>query len=627
MLKKLIYTLLFVLFCTSANSQNISVASFKILPNDNSARIGTYKIDHNGDKCAIIKIVTTQTGFDWDSDAAGIIAVDYKPGEYWLYIPYGAKRLTIRHNLLGVLRDYMYPIPTEKATVYEMILTTGKVETTIVKESLGEWLVIIPEPADARIFIDNQFVKTGEYSAKFKSGTYDYRVESLLYHPEAGKVEMRNKKVELRVNLKPAYGFLQINTFPEVGAEIIITGKSQALLSPHKSDKMASGEYEVQVFKEMFKPSLHTVTITDNNTTTLNVTMLPNFAEVTINSLPGARIMINDEFKGIGSWSGRLNPAFYTFSSSLENHKNDITNIEINAGDNKTIELNPIPIYGSLDVITTPIGANLSINGQNYTTPYTIKELLVGSYNVELSKQGYQAIKKTIQIKEGDENELIELLIALATYTTSKDNKIEPKSQGRVTDVDGNVYTTVTIGTQTWMVENLKTTKYRNGNSIGTTTPASLKTSAKAVPKYQWAYNNSESYVATYGRLYTWYAATDSRGICPTGWHLPSDAEWEMLTTFLGGTGIAGGKLKEMGTSHWKSPNKGATNSSGFRALPGGYCFSGRFRYIGYYGYWWSSTESNTFSAWDRSMDYDGSLVYRNYNYETSGLSVRCVRD
>ena len=104
-----------------------------------------------------------------------------------------------------------------------------------------------------------------------------------------------------------------------------------------------------------------------------------------------------------------------------------------------------------------------------------------------------------------------------------------------VTDIDGNVYQTVTIGTQVWMKENLKVTKYCNGDVIGTTTPASLDISGEDTPKYQWAPNGDESNVAVYGRLYTWHAVTDSRNVCPTGWHLPDDAEWATLTTFLGG--------------------------------------------------------------------------------------------
>ncbi|MEI6764736.1 MAG: fibrobacter succinogenes major paralogous domain-containing protein [Bacteroidota bacterium] len=195
-----------------------------------------------------------------------------------------------------------------------------------------------------------------------------------------------------------------------------------------------------------------------------------------------------------------------------------------------------------------------------------------------------------------------------------------------VTDIDGNVYHTVTIGTQEWMVENLKTTRYRNGDKIGTTTPATLDISGEITPKYQWAYDGNESNVAVYGRLYTWYAATDSRNIAPVGWHVPTDAEWTTLIIYWGDSLTAGGKMKEAGTTHWHSPNTGADNSSGFTALPGGWRGS-NFAEVGWCGKWWSSTEYVTNCAWERTLFYGYTGVQRSWPYEFCGFSVRCVKD
>ena len=197
-----------------------------------------------------------------------------------------------------------------------------------------------------------------------------------------------------------------------------------------------------------------------------------------------------------------------------------------------------------------------------------------------------------------------------------------------VTDIEGNVYNTITIGTQSWMKENLKTTKYRNGNSIGTTAPATLNISAENTPKYQWAYAGNESNVDIYGRLYTWHAATDSRNICPTGWHLPSDAELATLTTFLGGDNLAGGKLKEVGTSLWHSPNTAATNSSGFSALPSGMrSEDGNFTEIGFNCGWWSSSPVRTIEAKFRATGYNYSHSFIGSNLQATGYSVRCVKE
>lgn len=197
-----------------------------------------------------------------------------------------------------------------------------------------------------------------------------------------------------------------------------------------------------------------------------------------------------------------------------------------------------------------------------------------------------------------------------------------------ITDVDGNVYQTVMIGTQVWMKENLKVTKYRNGDIIGTTTPATLDVSGESGPKYQWAYNGDEDNIAVYGRLYTWFAVTDSRNVCPEGWHIPADAEWATLTTYLGGFKIAGGKLKESGHSHWRSPNTGASNETGFTALPGSYrSINGEFSHFGIYGGWWSSTEMNPYMAWTRYLtaiaNYTGVYSYG----KSLGFSVRCLKN
>jgi uncharacterized protein (TIGR02145 family) len=198
---------------------------------------------------------------------------------------------------------------------------------------------------------------------------------------------------------------------------------------------------------------------------------------------------------------------------------------------------------------------------------------------------------------------------------------------GTMTDQDGNVYETVTIGTQTWMAENLRTTKYNDGSSITNVTSASewegLTTGAYC------NYNNTSSNdtIATFGRLYNWYAVNTGK-LAPAGWHVPTDAEWTTCTTYLGGTSGAGGKLKETGTTHWISPNTGATNETGFTALPGGSRnYDGTFVNIGIYGTWWSATEYNTYYAWFRYVGYGSSIVGRNSIRQEVGFSVRCVRD
>jgi uncharacterized protein (TIGR02145 family) len=231
---------------------------------------------------------------------------------------------------------------------------------------------------------------------------------------------------------------------------------------------------------------------------------------------------------------------------------------------------------------------------------------------------------------------IISIIILL---NCSKDkNPVKPSTTITVTDIDGNVYQTVKIGNQWWMAENLKVTHYRNNNAIPNVTD-SLAWSNLSTGAYCNSDNN-ETNVVTYGRLYNWFAINDSRNISPAGWHVPSDEEWKQLEMYLGmsqaeadresyrGTD-KGGKLKEAGTSHWYDPNEGATNESGFSALPGGARESnGSFKnYRGLLAFFWSSTEGSDGDAWCRFLPYDGSEVGRWSTNKKGGLSIRCVKD
>lgn len=209
--------------------------------------------------------------------------------------------------------------------------------------------------------------------------------------------------------------------------------------------------------------------------------------------------------------------------------------------------------------------------------------------------------------------------------SNSQDNN---NSSTTVSDIDGNVYSSVLICNQTWMKSNLNVSKYRNGDVIPQVTDATqwatLKTGA-------WCYYaNTSSNGTTYGKLYNWYAIKDARGLAPTGYHIPSEAEWNSLANCLGGNNVAGGKLKENGVDHWVSPNLAATNSSAFTGLPGGTRDQlGDFFNIGNVGYFWISSENTLTNVWGRYLYCDGTdLGYDDvFIAKTYGFSVRCLKD
>ena len=195
-----------------------------------------------------------------------------------------------------------------------------------------------------------------------------------------------------------------------------------------------------------------------------------------------------------------------------------------------------------------------------------------------------------------------------------------------VRDIEGNVYKTVTIGNQTWMAENLRTTKYRNGDGINNITDApAWATFASGAWCY---YNNYAGFDTKYGKLYNWYAVNDSRNIAPAGWHVATKYEWDALISSYGGATLAGGPLKETGFQSWNSPNKGATNESGFTALSGGIRYKATFMFLGTHGMFWTATSSSESMAWYGGMYHDGTYAITSDLFDKySGFYVRCVKD
>lgn len=266
----------------------------------------------------------------------------------------------------------------------------------------------------------------------------------------------------------------------------------------------------------------------------------------------------------------------------------------------------------SLATVLTFILAISSVFAQNDTMYIMKSGAIVGQYNVNTEIDSVIFYKPTI----------------------------EETTTGTFTDTrDGKVYNWVQIGNQVWMAENLAYLPSVNRVSDG---------SENAAGSYYYVYGYDGTNVAdakatanytTYGALYNWTAAMDGsnsstanpsgvQGVCPTGWHLPSDAEWTELTDHLGGASVAGGKLKETGVTHWNSPNTGATNETGFIALPGGDRANALYFYsIGSRGYWWSATGVSTGSAWSRIVYYNDSDVGRIVDGKELGFSVRCIRD
>jgi uncharacterized protein (TIGR02145 family) len=655
MYKLLLFTLA-LLFTYVSSAQQMAVKSFRILENDLTAQVQHPKIDQNGHKAALIKVVTTQTGFEFEGGMLGIVAVEQKTSEIWVYVPYKAKALTILHPQLGQIRGYAYPIPIEAGRTYELVLVTGTVETIVKPTEIEtQWLVINSKPEGASVIIEETMVGTTPFSRKYPEGTYTYRIEYPKYHPDAGKVTLQGERKTLEVNLKPKFGSVSITSKPENGMMIYLNEENTGKTTPATLTEVTSGEQTVKLMSQWYMAQAKRITVLDNQTTRVDFTMEPSFSEITITTNPTADIFIDGARKGSGTYSERMLPGVYTVKAELAKHHPDQRQLTVMASKPQAIALNLKPQTGNLDVASTPFDAAITIDGKAYgTTPNTIKNLLVGTYTLTLTKQGYGTVTKTITIAEGKTTDINETLpsgmeVTIASTPSGAQLWVNGVSVGttpykatlgfgshnlklvngkkEVTETinvtqggktgwefdvaefpptgtftdsrDGKKYRYVTIGTQVWLAENLAY-KPSSGN--------------------YWMYDNNSSNAAKYGYLYDWQTA---KNVCPTGWHLPSDSEWTQITDFVGSN--PGTKLKAK--SGWSSNGNG-NDDSGFSALPGGSRYgSGDFVSVGYNGYWWSSTESDAALAWGRSMLYNLGGVYRYSLSKRRGFSVRCLRD
>ncbi len=423
-------------------AQNISVKSFQALPTDMTARVTDPVKDQNGDKSALIRVVTTQTGFKWEAGMMGIVKAVHKTGEYWLYIPYGSKKLTIMHPQLGVLRNYLYPVPIEEAGVYELVLTTGKV-TTIVTDIAAQkqWLTIKTDPPGATVYLNEEIQsKLTPFGKKLDLGRYSYRIEYAEYHNEAGFVELTaDKKAQLEIELQPAFGQLHVNSQPEEGAVVVIDGKPTGKQTPCTIEHIPSGTHTLRLMKDMYAVSEQDFDINDGQTTTLNINLNADFGQIKVKG-EEVDIYIDGEYKAKNTWSGRISPGIHRLEGKKEKHYSDVQSFEIAAGDDKSLALTPIARTGNIDIMSTPMDARISIDGKDYgLTPNTVNKLIIGNHNLQLSKEGFGTINKTISIAEGETLEINEEL------PSGKEITISSTPSGATLNIDGQSY-----GTTPW---------------------------------------------------------------------------------------------------------------------------------------------------------------------------------
>jgi uncharacterized protein (TIGR02145 family) len=306
-----------------------------------------------------------------------------------------------------------------------------------------------------------------------------------------------------------------------------------------------------------------------------------------------------------------------TLSGKVYLWVNDTKSNEVNfiVDSNTSNKFNPK--IESLTPSAASEGTIITIAGSGFGTMQNTSFVILNTQILQSSDYlSWNDIEIKIKVPFGITKEEVFVIVKVSVVVNS--------SQSNLVD-----FTVTHPNTQVWSLKNLDVDHYRNGDQIPQITD---RTEWTKLTTGAWCYyDNDFNNGATYGKLYNWYAVNDARGLAPTGWHIPSDDEWTVLKTYLGGEGLAGGKLKEIGIYHWWAPNNGATDEIGFTALPGGwrddFIYGTSFNNIGQYGIWWSSTEKDTTSAWGIVLSNESAYMVRSETRKNLGYSVRCVKD
>lgn len=643
------YTVLAILLISviTAFAQSISVKSFKPLPMDMTASsLDGKRIDQNGEKAALIKIVTSETGFTFEGGTLGIVDTKQENGEIWVWVPRAARKITIKHQKLGVLRDYVYPVEIEAERTYEMVLTTAKIETIVKEEVRQQYLAFQINPANATLEVDDKLWTVAADGSAMKYvnfGTYTWRVQAPNYHADAGNVTVDdpvNSKI-VTVTLRPNFGWIEVLGIGALQGASVYIDNAMIGRAPCKSEALKSGQHTVRIAKEMYDTYSETVTVNDNETTRLSPSLSADFAEVTLKVDAEAEIWVNNEKKGIRTWKGPLGSGTYKIECKQANHEPTQMTQEITANmAGQTITLPaPRPIFGSLMVESVPNFCKLYIDGKDMgTTPKAVPEILVGNHQVKLTKEGYADHIETVTVVKGERKQVNATLQATAKPVAQKpqpqnnDDNEAVNLSGSGT-YNGHEYVDLGLPSGTlWATCNVGASKpeeYGNYYAWG-------ETSTKST--YNWdtyKYSNgSEDKLTKYcnkkkngdkrfrDNLTVLQASDDAATVnWGNGWCMPTIAQWEELLsnttmTMTTQNGVNGRLFK-------------ASNGNSLFLPAAGSRHGGNLNKAGSNGYYRSSslyTDSPDF-AW-------GFYFYPNYWYKfgrdrivrDGGLPIRAVR-
>lgn len=405
-IKYILLTIFQLFFLSSAYSQELTVKSFKENTRDLSASTDV-RTDNNNTPCALVKVQMATKDAQFEPSVVG--TVQYKVNEYWVYMPAGTKHLKVKHpNFLTkdiVFADYGINA-LEKKTTYDLVIVLPQ-NTTTEQVVTEQYLVFQVKPENAMVEVNGEMwdVDRGQSMKYMPFGTYEWKVTAKNYHPMSGSITIDNpdNKHILNIDLKPAFGWIEVRGNEVKDATIYIDNELVGK-APFKSAAIASGTHTITIKRPMYKALTQEVIVNDGETTFVNPSLTADFCNVTLTVEGNAEIWINGEKKGISSWIGQLATGNYNFETRRTGHRNSQKTETITASSQPmTINLpSPTPIYGSLNVSTTPAMSQIIIDGKAVgETPMMIRQLLIGKHEVIVRKEGYGDFTSTVNIQEG----------------------------------------------------------------------------------------------------------------------------------------------------------------------------------------------------------------------------------
>ena len=562
-MKRIHIILLFLTTMFCLNAQNMTVESFSLLPQDLAANIeGSSRFDKNTRKmAALIKIETTAKGLHFDGGMIGLVGDPlYKIGEVWVYVPEGAKKITIQHAELGVLRDYYYPETILSGKTYLMKLKTGKVITHVEQDMGGGYLTLIVEPKNSQVQIDGKPMSVdaeGGVSTFLAYGDHQYEVSANMYKKEVGNITISGDALKKNITLAPDYSILQINTNPQ-GATVYIDDVDCGT-TPLKTSPIKSGPHLFKFTLPMYKIKSVTHTVMGSGTTeTITETLQPDFATITITAPDQAEIYINNEKKGSGKWEGKLPTGTYLFEARKPSHHPYKTTVTVESGEMQTIAMQaPTPQYGILNIQSIPTNAIVYVDGKEVgTTPGIFRNILAGEREVIIKKEGYLPVTNKVSVEEGK--------------TTSKELTLTKKTEQQpiaVTQPKENNTTIVKDFTETIKDINLQMVYVEGGTfTMGATPEQGSDAYSNEKPTHKVTLNSY--YIGKFEVTKAqWSAIMDSNQRKFTGDNNPMVyVSWNEVQEFCQKLSTLTGKKYRLPTeAEWEYAARGGKKSKGYK--------------------------------------------------------------